>query len=413
MAYTPIEPLPSYGSPLLKGATEGLTYIRQVNEAKRQEAQKRQDEIVKLLGDVDFPTAVNMQNKKMQVYLRQAAEDSIMKILSKSAKRGGMVTAEERMEADRVVKTLENELAAITQGEKEFTSTMETTAKQPGKFTPESLKEYSDNYIRTGESKTDILQLSPVAFSVMQNKALELYDERIEEKERLVGENMVTVKESNLTDAEKKEAYKYLASQEPGYGVWEKQQFGTLPPEEQTKYLQMTNGNVDKAARNWGVDNYAQDLIPSSKSSEVAPQSKLKGDSKITSVEPTVTPEEGKTWILDGKKISQNVVTLDGEKVTLKDALMTKIGTDQKTGTPYLEVVVNVKGTGTEPESTGDKQTDALNMIMYKLTGGGSAVKSYKIPYNSYKQYINSKYRLEGIDELEKQQPQGLKKIEW
>jgi hypothetical protein len=411
MAYTRIEPLPAYGSPLLKGATEGLSYIRQVNEAKRQEAQKRQDEIVKLLGDVDFPTAVNMQNKKMQGYLRKAAENSIMDILSKSAKRGGMVTVEERMEADRVVKTLENELASITQGEKEFSEIMEVAAKQPGKYSAESLKAYSDHYLRTGESKTDMLQYSPIAFSVMQNKALELFDKRIEKVQTLVGENMVTVMSSNLTDAEKEEAYRYLASQEPGYGVWEKQQFEALPQEEQMKYLKMTNGNIDKAARNWGVDTYAKDLIPENRSSKPAPESKLNKDKKdLTEIKGRKLDNGKMEYITGGKGQSYSgfIKTVTGEELSVDNAKISRIMFDPNDEN-YGTIEITAKETKNIPMSASFEGNVAT------VTKGGkeSTPTTYIVPYYQLSPFINNNYNLLGLEQPKNKPKMELKKIEW
>ena len=401
MAYTPIQPLPTT-KPFLETVSEGLSYIRQVNELKRKNSEKRQFEIIKLLEDVDFPTAVNMANQERQMQLRDAAESSLMRILSRSAKRNGQVTPKERLEADRVIKTLEQELSAITVGEKEFGELMELTAKKPGYYTPESLKEYSDSYINTGESKKDLLKIASVPFSVMQSNMYDMFKKDKKTTSVIAGDNEITKETYGMPLEEKKANYEAMVNEIPGFAQTEKESFQELKesnPDMYSKYF--IPGMTEKeAAREWALENIAPQLLED----RVIKQEDLRARKGKDTTPKILKPTKTNDFIVwdagaDASSYSGKIKTAEGEEQVVMNGKVTKVIYDKNTGQGFVEITAKVKPYTAPPEQTGDEMLDGIRAMQHSLSQQGSAeTRTFMLPYNENREMVNSIYNLQGGD---------------
>lgn len=417
MAYTPIQPLPVRERSLLRGAAEGLSYIRQANEIKRQENQKRQSEIIGLLGDVDFPTALNMVNKQKQMKLYNAAEESLKKILSKSALSNGEVTMDDRLQAERVIKVLENELMGIKGGEEMHEKDKKEFLSKPGVYDPNMFLDSQRHYAETGEYKQG-LEYAEVPFSVMQNNARKLFKDRLTTVSDIVGNKEITTETSNISDEEKAQYYETFIKSTPGFLKNQRNEFLSLAKEnsdQYTMYMQQNNGNLEQAAMDWGIQTKSKDLIPP----RVVKEEEFK---------PTKTPDKDKPikvlqrqdgsyrWIIggQGQTYSGEIIPIRGQKKSVTNAKVSDVIIDPNTPENSIITLTVYEDTPISRElpsalSGAKEETKALYMSMQSDKSKRKAV-TYQVPYDQLSSFINNNWNLEGIKNIKRT---TRKKIDW
>jgi len=414
MAYTPIQPLPITENPLLKIASEGLSYIRQVNEIKRQENQKRQEEIIKLLRDVDFPTAMEMVNKKKQMEIFKAGENALMSTLAKSAKNNGMISMQDRLEQERIVRTLEQELTSIKQGEDKFKKKMEEIAKSPGQYTLESMNKFNDLYLKEGEYREDILQYTPVPFSVVENGFYTMFKDGVKDVQTVENGKEVTRQIIDMPDSEKQANYEAIRNKMPGVAEYEIQTFRALKENDPAMYNKYKQEGIDEktAANMWAMDEVATKL-GTGRVTDIRPyEPKKTNDENDRPLLKMTEREDGfKVWHggTQAKPFNGTITTIDGKKEIVSNGRLTEVyqGSDGKS---YAVIINNKKGVA-EPKLTGDPDTDKTIRALTAAFGGKETTITEEIiiPYEGNQELIKGAYNLENAYLLDKQTSSSTK----
>lgn len=413
MAYTPIQPLPVENRAGLGALAEGLSYIRQVNEIKRKENEKRKDELIGLLRDVDFPTAMNMNNRNLQMELRQAAEDSLTKILSKSAKRNGQISLQERMEAERVIKTLEKELMDVSAGEQKYNEILGTIAKNPGVYTPESVQAFIEEYLNNRKIDEGLLQYTPIPFSAIEDVFYTEFKDAVAPVKTIQNGREVTNEVIQMDDSERQANYEAIRNKLPGVQAMEMKSFQELQQSDPATFNKYKLPGIDmaSAAHNWALNEKATQMgkgrFVGSEPISVArinAYNRGSGKSKVVDVKGVKSEDGGMVY-----DFSSTPVTVEDE-VTLYDdnGKLTKM---TLSGAKAFEV-----GYGKLPDGLFGKyiKVNARRKVVPKdrRQAPYTETGTFVVPYDELSSSIKRKVNLIDIDQFEKQNA-GLKKLKW